>query len=405
MAERPVLIIGAGIGGLATALALHKVGFSVKILEKSDTLREEGASILLGTNGWKALQALGVADTLRALFCRIERYTMLRETGHVLKSLQVDDCAHGPHEIRGAIRNDLVRVLADALPEGTVRFGCTVGTVSVSSEGTTVELSSGEKIPCRVLIGADGAYSKVRAAIGGQPPQYVGWATYRGMATFEEGIPEFSQEFRIIQGGTEGTIVGLYPLDSKRCYYFHGFLASQDEATALKKAGDMKEDLARRLKGYPCNFDEIVARTPEDQIFLNHIGDSLIQPGQTWGRDLVTLVGDAAHPTTPALGQGGCMALEDGVELAAALKAAIEAAGAVSWEKLPAQKIESALRGFERRRSARCAPLVAMARQNGDRALTRRSWLGLRMRDLAISFFAFRPATMFNYMVWDPPTL
>ncbi|CAL8466462.1 g5998 [Coccomyxa elongata] len=404
MAGSPVVIVGSGIGGLAAALALHKAGFPVKVLEKSGTLREEGASILVGTNGWKALQALDVADTLRALFCKIERYTMMRETGHLLTSLQVDDCAYGPHEIRGTIRNDLVRVLAEALPDGTVHFGCTVSTVFVSSEGATVELSSGEKIPCRVLIGADGAYSKVRAAIGGHPPKYVGWATYRGMATFEEGIPKFSQEFRIIQGGTEGTIVGLYPLDSKRCYYFHGFLVSQAEATALKKSGNMKEDLARRLKGYPCNFDEIVERTPADQIFLNHIGDSLMKSGQTWGCDLVTLVGDAAHPTTPALGQGGCMALEDGVEVAAALNAAADAAG-VPWEQLPAKNIECALRDFERRRSARCAPLVAMARQNGDRAMTRRSWLGVRMRDLAISFFAFRPATMFKYMVWDPPAL
>ncbi|CAK0782391.1 hypothetical protein CVIRNUC_005666 [Coccomyxa viridis] len=406
MEDGLIIVVGAGIGGLATAVGLHKVGFPVKVLEKSSDLREEGASINIAVNGWRAMDALGVSDILRKQFCRIERYVAMRDSGAILKTLCIDDCANGPHENRGCIRNELVKALASALPKDTIKFGCSVETVDISDEGCKVTLASGETMACKVLVGADGSYSKVKAALGGPAAEYAGWASYRAMACFEDGIPNFKPDFNLMYGGQQGGIAGYYPLDTHRCYYFLGFQASQEEADELKKANQegKKADLARRVKNFPKHLKEAVAGTPQDEIFINHIGDRVVEPGETWGRKLSTLIGDAAHPTTPALGQGGCMALEDGVELAAALRDAAQTA-AVPWAQVPAADIERTLRDFERRRSTRCAPLVAEARENGRRITARHSWLGLFMRDFFIKRYTMEPASQFKHTLWYPASL
>ncbi|KAK9845405.1 hypothetical protein WJX81_005725 [Elliptochloris bilobata] len=424
------VVCGGGIGGLAAAVGLQKVGIPVVVLEQAPSLRESGAlenmclygrpehgaAIMMQSNAWRALDALGVADELRARHMPIDRVEAYKPDGRRLNGVKIADCADGPHEMRGVVRNDLQATLAAALPEGVIRTSCGVAGVSCFEAGPIVELQDGRQLEAKVVVGADGAVSKVAASLGLPPPQYAGWSTFRGMAFFGEGLPDPSAAFRMIMGNAEGNLLGYYPLSPTCAYYFCGFPASENFVLQCKDKAVMRLELERRVKGLRLphtSIEEVVARTPDTHLYLNKIGDRKVLAGEPLGRGCVTVIGDAAHPTTPALGQGGCMALEDAVTLAATLRDASLTAGdpggagaAAAFAAAEPAALAAALRDMERQRTARCAPLVQMAADNGAAMCMTSSQPRVWLRDFMISKFGYNPATHLSYTVpWQAATL
>ncbi|KAK9821746.1 hypothetical protein WJX81_001739 [Elliptochloris bilobata] len=399
-AQDAVYVVGGGIGGLAAAAGLHKAGIKVVILERSPSLRQSGAAIALQTNAFRALNLLdqGISDTLRAQHPELAVWEYYTEGGRLLKTLHVKDCSHGPHEMRGVVRNQLAAALSKPLPDGTIRLGAGVQSVAFDEhDKATVELMDGTRIPAKIVIGADGVNSKVGAALGIPKPDYAGFCAFRGMANFDEGLPwKEKNMFRFISGAREG-LIGVYPVSATEIFYFVAFPAPRELPKQMDRAAQRAE-LDKRVAGLPFAMPEIARRTRDEDLYFSIITDRLPDPTWAPGRGCTTVIGDALHPTQPTLAQGGCMAIEDGAEIAVVLKRVL--AGRPLSE-VPDAEIAAALRDFERRRSARCGVLIAQARATGKNRIFPKSFLGAWLRDL-ITPFAISERNIFAATVWEP---
>ncbi|VVB00992.1 unnamed protein product [Arabis nemorensis] len=241
MEELDIVIVGGGISGLATSLALHRKGMKSVVLERSESVRSEGAAFGIQTNGWLALQQLGVADTLRLNSLPIDQIRdVLIEKGTKLRET-VGPASHG--EVRGVMRNDLVRALAHALPLGTLRLGCEI---------VSVKLNETMSYPIvQVLIGCDGSNSVVTRFLGLNPTKALGSRAIRGFTKYPDGHG-FRQEFIRIK--MDNVVSGRIPITNKLVFWFVVMLkcpqvSSYDDAKVkfLKSEIDMLDcEVAKR---------------------------------------------------------------------------------------------------------------------------------------------------------------
>ncbi|KAK9845245.1 hypothetical protein WJX81_001020 [Elliptochloris bilobata] len=380
--ENSVVVVGGGIGGLAAAVGLTKVGIPVTVLERAASLREAGACIMMQSNAWRALEALGVANDLRSRYAmKVERMEAYKKSGQRLNSLAVADCEGGPHELRG-----LASARSRTLQAGPV-----------------IELEDGTQIKAKVVIGADGVMSTVGASLGIPKPVYAGWSVFRGMTDFPEGLPDPAPAFRVILEDTSGLMVGTYPVSPTRAYYFVCGPAPEDYVQKCKDKKVARAELEKRVKGLPLAMEAVVAHTPDEHLYISIVGDRKVPAGEPMGRGCITVIGDAMHPTTPAIGQGGAMALEDTVEVAAALRDTCAPAGfkpsdmAAAFAAAEPAALAQALRANERHRTERCAPLVELAHKNAERTIVNQNILWVWLRDWYISTFGFNPKTQLEY--------
>ncbi|MFF7446564.1 MULTISPECIES: FAD-dependent monooxygenase [unclassified Streptomyces] len=325
MPQRAATIVGGGIGGLAAAIALHRRGWRVEVLERAGEFTEIGAGISLWPNALHALEALGLADAVRALgaveatggvrdgrgrwLSRTDNAELARRFGHPLLVLH---------------RADLLRVLAEALPADSLRPGCEVSAVRdddvPDSSGLVVEHRGGQSRP-DLVVGADGLRSVVRGALWPDAvgPRYAGYTAWR-MVT--EPLAEPPAEGAATWG--RGERFGYTALPDGRMYCF---------ATASLPAGTASgsteyAELLRRFGAWPDPIPALLAAVPADAVLRHDLYDLPPLPAFTRGR--VALLGDAAHAMTPNLGQGACQALEDAVTLAHCLDGTPDIAAALS---------------------------------------------------------------------------
>ena len=326
----PILIIGGGIGGLAAALALVRSGqpdngqdghtgassVQVKVFERAPELNEVGAGITLWSNATLVLDKLGVLDRLRELGHQPDHGIIGTHRGRVLSRLDYADLVGrtGMPRLLAMHRADLQRVLYEALPDGVVTLGAECTEIGQDEERklVTARFSNGEEIRGRLLVGADGIRSVVRARLWGDAdPRYAGYTCWRGVTAEPPGWNGTSGE---IWG--RGQRFGIVPIGGQRLYWF---------ATANATRGTEDDPQTRqarlleRFADWAFGVPDVIAATPAAAIIHNDIVDR--PPGQQWTRGRVTLLGDAAHATTPNLGQGAAMAIEDGIVLARALTA------------------------------------------------------------------------------------
>lgn len=305
-----VLIVGSGIAGLTAAIALRKVGCEVAVYERAPELREVGAGISLWANAVKALDYVGAGDAVRAVSLPMTRSEMRARDGF---KVQVSFPAAYFEKRYGVTpfvamthRAELVGALASLLPPGVARYGFECVAVEQDDRGATARFANGHADTADLVVGADGLNSAVRAALfGPQPPRYAGYTCWRGIGPRPAALePGYVGEW-----WGRGRRFGITTLPGDRVYWFAALNAPQGQ-----KAADERAAVAAAFRGFADPVPELIAATPPDRVLRNDIVDR--PPALPWAVGRVGLVGDAAHPTTPNLGQGGCQAIEDAVVLA-----------------------------------------------------------------------------------------
>jgi 2-polyprenyl-6-methoxyphenol hydroxylase-like FAD-dependent oxidoreductase len=358
----PLLIAGAGIGGLAAANACLRAGLAVRVLERATDLLPLGAGITVQANAMSALRSVGLDAAVATAGEVVKRSELRRWDGRILGEIPTGETERRlGAPVVGIHRGRLQQVLLGALPEGVVRTGAAVVGVEVRGEAVCVELVDGVEIAGGALIGADGLHSTVRRKLfGDTPPRYAGYTSWRGVTRRPAGVPSgYATEL-----WGRGARFGYLGIGAGELYWFAVRNAPAGEVDPPEGVGAA---LRRTFAGWAEPIEEILATTAPNAILRTDIHDR--PPIDRWGRGLVTLLGDAAHPMTPNLGQGGCQAIEDGVVLAHALR------GAAS--------IEEGLRAYERGRVARTRAIVERSRRFGT-AAQQESRLACWVRDAAI---------------------
>jgi salicylate hydroxylase len=364
-----VAIIGGGIGGLTAANALSQAGIEVAVYEAAAELREIGAGVALHANAMRVLRGIGVEDGVRKVAGRSEwAVTRNGKTGRVISrtSRKQQATAFGLQSAT-VHRADLLDVLADALPPGLVTLGKRCTRVEPDGATAVARFADGSEIEADVIIGADGIHSAVRTSLfGPDDPRFTGKICYRSViptaAVSGSGrLPDNGQWL-----GPHGTIV-LYPLRGEElinvvCHYDDDGYRHESWITECSR-----EEVLERYAGWHESLLRLFAAGNTWYKWALYDRD----PIPRWTRGRVTLLGDAAHPMLPYLGQGACQALEDGAVLATALTA--EAADPLTG-----------LARYERTRRPRASRVVLTARERGLSNHLASPWATMR-RDLLIA--------------------
>ncbi|XP_072986641.1 monooxygenase 2-like [Typha latifolia] len=318
-----IVIVGAGIAGLATALGLYRKGVRSLVLESSGALRASGFTLTTWTNAWRALDALGVGDFIRQQHVLIQGLVVSSASGAVTSELSFKKQENwSKQEVRCVKRNVLLETLERELPLGTIRYSSKI--VSIEEDGTIklLHLADGSIIKTKVLIGCDGVNSLVANWLGLKKPAYSGRSATRGLAEFSSGH-DFKPE--LLQFVGEGYRSGLLPCSDTSAYWCFTWIPSPQEKELEESATKMKQYVLSKLTNVPKEVKEAIE--------ISEIGEVVSSPlryrppfSLLWGnitKRNICVAGDALHPMTPEIGQGGCSALEDSIILAKCLSEAI----------------------------------------------------------------------------------
>ena len=356
------VVVGAGIGGLATAIALEQAGVERIVIERASELREAGFGLVVSANAVTALRALGLGDAVAERGTRVRRAEIRNPREELLTRIDYEALGW---ETYGILRSELQQLMLDAVPVERLRLGTTC--VGANEDGQ-VFLRDGDRIVGDVVVGADGIRSTVRRSLfGAEPLRYGGHRAWRAGTRFvDERVGDRFVEVWGVGGG-----FGFGPAGSGRVYWY-SFEAVPEGAPAPERP---REEFLRRYGTWFDPIPALIESTDEDAIEPTFTYDR--PPRRTWGRGRVTLLGDAAHPMKPNIGQGAAQALEDAVVLGSC------AAGSGDPERV--------LRAYERRRIKRANAAVRASRQAG-RVAEVRSQLGARVRDAVMKALPDRVA-------------
>ncbi len=336
-----IVIIGGGIGGLAAALALRREGFEPAVYERAPKLLEVGAAIALWPNAFRVLERLGLGETILARAGRMRSVRWLGRGGREYNHFTFPETDAPAVALR---RADLQGALLRALPAGSVHLDKTFAGFSEAGEEVRARFEGGTEVACDVLVGADGLHSRVRAQLleDGEPV-YRGYTVWRGVARLEHAALQMGTASEIYG---EGQRFGVGPVGLGRT----GWWATANEPlAAAESASEHAPKLSRLFEGWCAPVCELIAATPSENILRNAAYDR--PAAARWGAGRVTMLGDAVHPMTPNLGQGGCVAVEDAAVLARCLAKYNDA--------------YVALRIYESRRRARAERIALYSRLYG----------------------------------------
>jgi 2-polyprenyl-6-methoxyphenol hydroxylase-like FAD-dependent oxidoreductase len=303
--SRSFLVIGAGIAGLATAVALQRRGHQVTILEeRADT--SSGAAISIWPNALAALDQFGLGDAVRESGGRVTAGAMRWSDGSWLRRPAPERIVRALGEPLVVVRRSvLMDLLAAALEEGTVESGVSASELVVTATGARVTSSDGATREAAAVIGADGVGSMVARHLNGTlRRRYAGYTAWRGIAEYALD-PSLAGE----TVGT-GTEFGHVPLGADHTYWF----GTERRPEGSDSPGGELAHLRSKYGSWVDPVPALLAATDPADVLRNDLYDR--QNARQWSRGPVVLVGDAAHPMRPHLGQGGCQGLEDAATLA-----------------------------------------------------------------------------------------
>ncbi|HET9731202.1 MAG TPA: FAD-dependent monooxygenase [Acidimicrobiales bacterium] len=334
------VVVGAGIAGLTSTIALTAAGVEVEVVESARQLAEIGAGLSLWPNALAALGVLGLEEAVSARGVGLDVGAIRSREG---RPAYVWD-RPGALEHLGGVplmmhRAELQSVLLDACAGAPIRLGARAVSVGQEPDRCRVVLDSGEVIDADLVVGADGVRSAVRKSVEPSPPRYAGLTSWRAVIDrpYEDGSSMWVAE------GKQFLATAL----ARDRTYISGLLRMPEgENRATTHWGDV---LRTEFQGWDRTVTEAIDAIPEEGYYRDDIYYRPPVRQMVWGN--VALVGDAAHPFTPDLGQGGCQAIEDAVTLGACLR--------------QSGRLDQALLGYQASRLARVRPVARDSRLIG----------------------------------------
>jgi 2-polyprenyl-6-methoxyphenol hydroxylase-like FAD-dependent oxidoreductase len=356
------IVIGGGIGGLTAVIALRRRGIDANVYEKSAVLRDVGAGIVLWPNAVKALRQLGLGDQLRSISLQNVDGAVRRWDGTFISRTSARELERRFGSGMAVVhRAELLDMLAASVGATYIHFGHDVLAIDTNNPGVSTNFTNGTTAHGDILVGADGLHSGVRAWLGhADRIRYSGYAAWRSVVPFDHS------QFVPAATWGPGRRFGAFPIQGDRVYWFATSNAPEGE---IDSGSGPQSLLLSLFEGWHEPIEALIRAADDSTILRNDIYDS--DPLSEWGRGRVTLLGDAAHPMTPNLGQGACQAIEDALELAACL------AGKTN--------VEAGLEKYEKRRIARTGPIVLASRRLGLIAQIEEPLL-CRVRDAVLEF-------------------
>jgi 2-polyprenyl-6-methoxyphenol hydroxylase-like FAD-dependent oxidoreductase len=349
------LVVGAGMGGMAAAIALRRIGVDATVFERAGDVRkiEAGGGYSMWHGGMCALRELGLLERAAAVGGPIERFEYGSAGGAPLAEWPVGELGRrrfGAAPI-GIMRPDLHRIFAGAVGEEAVVYGAACTGFSQDEHGVRAQFADGREERGALLVGADGLESVVRGQLLGEAPVrpsgYAHWFGFLDLEPESELTPHGT--FRILYG--RGSRFAFLPISRTRLCWWCTVPAAQ---AAARPGAAVKAWLLEHFRGWAFPVEAVIDATAEPAIARRDTFDR--PPARTWGAGRVTLLGDAAHPMTFNVGQGAGTALKDGVMLAKYLAAA------------GGRDIPSALRAYESRRMGTTRKLTRVSRAVGAAA-------------------------------------
>jgi 2-polyprenyl-6-methoxyphenol hydroxylase-like FAD-dependent oxidoreductase len=302
-------IIGGGVGGVAAGVALHRAGIDATVYERAAALREVGAVMMLWPNATRVLNDLGVLDKVAAVSGTSDHFLVRASSGKILMDIPL-----GHFEVPALCtpRADLLDALISALPAARIRLNHCFDFFERDKQSVAVHFAGGFSAEHDIVIGADGIRSRVRSQLlGAHDPIYRGYTVWRGLAH----LPGTVQSGSNSETWGRGQRFGILKTGRDR-YTWYASVNTGENHPDLPDG--RQSELLRLFAGWHEPVERLIAATPEGTILKNGAYD--LEPLKRWGCGRIMLLGDAAHPCTPNLGQGGCMALEDALVLAKSLQ-------------------------------------------------------------------------------------
>ena len=378
-----IAVIGAGIGGLATALALLRRGLDVEVYEQAPQLGEVGAGIQISSNGTRVLYALGLEETLRRVQVlpsrRQIRHWSTGETWDWFELGAVSAKRYGtPHVMLH--RADLHALLAEAVgrlkPDAVHLAKRCIG-LTQSDRQVEIRFETGETASAAYVIGADGIHSRVRECLfGPDRPQFTGVVAWRAVVPMEKLPSRLAQMVGTNWLGPRGHVLH-YPVRRGELMNYISLVERDDWQIESWTVAGTRSELANDYRGWHADVHAIIANieTPYKWALM------VREPMPQWSQGRITLLGDACHPTLPFLGQGGVMALEDGYVVAACLQRYFtDPAKALGrYEELRKERSAAVVRAAHENRKQVFSP--ALADKDAIAVSVAREWQQVRLRE------------------------
>jgi 2-polyprenyl-6-methoxyphenol hydroxylase-like FAD-dependent oxidoreductase len=358
--DRTALIVGAGIGGLAAAIALRRAGWDVRVLERAESPRELGFALALAPNALKALREIGVAGAVAREGAEVRSFEFRRADGAVLKRINFRSTAPDSRSVV-TLRPALHGVLLAGVPAAALLFGHDVRGVRLMADRAAVTLADGRALDAAVLVGADGVGSIVRRHLhpAEPPPARSGYQALRGVT---RGVAATLDPIDVAVYLGDGIEAGFARASATDVYWYFSLV---DELVA--DGDDAAEVLASCTRGMDPRAAGIAQAARPEDMRLEPLYRR--EPIAEWGTGRATLLGDAAHPVLPHTAQGAALAIEDAVALGLALTGASDVSAGL--------RLYESVRSSRTRQVVRAGPRIAAL-------TTTRSRMRIRLRDAAI---------------------
>lgn len=381
MTARPnVVIVGGGIGGLFAANALIAQGMRVSVHEQASVLGEVGAGVYVTPNAVRHLERVGLGRAVEKWGARVGPAShYFHHDGTPIAPVQVTD-ASGWNAVFGMHRADFIDLLAANLPEGTVHTDHRAVAFEQDGAAACVRFASGATAEGDLVVAADGIHSALRSCVVPPArPVFHGTISYRGLVA-RERLPDWPMDrWQMWAGPAKHFLV--FPVRHGTMVNYVGFVPTDQEMTESWSAPGDPEALRRAFEGWDPRIGEVLAQV--EKTFRWALYDR--EPLPTWSNGRLTLLGDAAHPMLPHLGQGANQSIEDGMALATILA------------QVDTSAVPAALIGYEGLRRERVAEIQRGARQNGLRVDSADA--DLRMRDAQLVAHAEFRKQLYSYDV------
>jgi len=368
--SRPnIAIVGGGIGGLFAANALLAQGLQVSIYEQAPALGGVGAGVFLTPNSVRQLERAGLGPAVEKWGARVgpgSRY--FRHDGSPIAPVQVTDSS-GWNATFGMHRADLVELLADALPDNVVHTGHRCTGFEQRDDVARISFSNGAVAEADVIVAADGIHSELRPYVfPPSNPVFSGSVAYRGVLPLER-IPDWPTDAWLMWLGKAKHFL-TFPVRAGQLINYVGFVPADEQMKESWSSPGDPDVLRREFAGWDPRIETLLKQV--QMTFRWALYDR--EPLPTWTRGRLSLLGDAAHPMLPHLGQGANQSIEDGMALATILARADRTT------------VPAALAAYERLRRERVAQVQRGARENGMRYDS--AYADLAVRDAEIAAHA-----------------